>query len=219
MKVKALITVAGLSSRMQEFKPLMKIVNQYMAEHVIDNLRYAGAKDIVMVTGYRTDELENNLSHKDICFLRNPDYDKSQMYDSVKIGFMELMKQENSFNMVHNNSYKILFTPVDVPLIKHKTIQKLMDVDEKIVVPQYQGRLGHPIVIDSSLISSILNYDGEKGLRGALESTGHKITRINVNDPGIVTDADTQDNYKKIVKLYKQNRKIYLLRHTSAQWI
>lgn len=212
MKVKALITAAGMSSRMKNFKPLMKVGDRFMAERVIDNLREAGAEEIVMVTGYRADELEAALSHTGVKFVRNPDYSTTQMFESVKIGLEEL----STCRKVDEGSFgKILFTPVDVPMTSPDTIRRILNTDAKIVMPQYNGRLGHPISIDESLVGQIIEFDGDYGLRGALESTGEKIARLYVEDSGIVADADTPEDYERIIKLEGIKKRIILVRHAT----
>ena len=58
MKINGLIVAAGLSSRMKDFKPLMKINNKPLIMNTIDSLRQGGIKDIYVVVGYRGDEIE-----------------------------------------------------------------------------------------------------------------------------------------------------------------
>ena len=86
MKTAALIVAAGMSTRMAQFKQLMKIGSRTMAERVIVNFQQAGITEIVMVTGYRSDQLEKELRSFGITFLRNPRYETTQMFDSAKIG-------------------------------------------------------------------------------------------------------------------------------------
>lgn len=54
MKAGAVIVAAGMSTRMKQFKQMMKIGNFTMAERVVINFKRAGIQDIVMVTGYRS---------------------------------------------------------------------------------------------------------------------------------------------------------------------
>ena len=50
MKAGAVIVAAGMSTRMKQFKQMMKIGNFTMAERVVINFKRAGIQDIVMVT-------------------------------------------------------------------------------------------------------------------------------------------------------------------------
>ncbi|MBR4953094.1 MAG: hypothetical protein IKZ30_01115, partial [Oscillospiraceae bacterium] len=59
----------------------------------------------------------------------------------------------------------------------------------------------HPLAINAALIPKILSYGGEGGLRGALQSLGTPITDIETDDEGIGIDADTPEDYDRILKL------------------
>ena len=83
MRVGAVIVAAGMSTRMDDFKQLMKIGNLTMVERVVINFLRTGVKDIVMVTGYRADEVEKSLRHFGITFLRNEDYETTQTVKNI----------------------------------------------------------------------------------------------------------------------------------------
>ncbi|MDR3225749.1 MAG: NTP transferase domain-containing protein [Clostridiales Family XIII bacterium] len=55
------IVAAGLSSRMGEYKPLMKIGGETIAQRVVGAFLCAGANPIVVVTGHKANELEAHL--------------------------------------------------------------------------------------------------------------------------------------------------------------
>ena len=58
MKISGLIVAAGLSSRMKDFKPLMKIENKPLILNTINSLRQSQIEDINIVVGYRGKEIE-----------------------------------------------------------------------------------------------------------------------------------------------------------------
>ena len=125
MQIGALIVAAGMSSRMGDFKPMLSIGSISVAQRVVATLTQAGATKIVMVTGYNATALERHLSGNGIIFLRNENYQTTQMFDSVKIG-LDYLKDKCD---------KILFTPVDVPLFTAKTVKTLLDSDAELAVP------------------------------------------------------------------------------------
>ena len=49
-RISALIVAAGMASRMKTFKPLLRLGEKTIIEHVIDTFRYAGIQDIVVVS-------------------------------------------------------------------------------------------------------------------------------------------------------------------------
>ena len=58
----ALITAAGMSSRMGDFKPLLNMGSISIAQRVVSTFKQAGISRIVMVTGCNAQELERHLA-------------------------------------------------------------------------------------------------------------------------------------------------------------
>ena len=192
MQTGALIVAAGMSSRMGDFKPMLEIGSISIAKRIVANFRQAGVEKIVMVTGHNADMLEKHLFGQGIIFLRNENYETTQMFDSAKIG-LEYLKDKVDI---------ILFTPVDIPLFTASTLDKLILSDAKIACPVCEGQQGHPIKIDSSLVDIILEDDGMYGLKGALNNCGEETEEIEVDDPGVLHDADTPEDYTELLKLH-----------------
>ena len=214
----AVIVAAGMSTRMKRFKQLMKIGGMSFAERVVVNFLEAGISEIVMVTGFRSEQLEQQLKDFPVTFVNNPDFENTQMLDSVKIGL----------RAVEGKADRVFFCPVDVPFFTVDTVKIEMEAEGDIIVPVCDGKDGHPLLVDAKLIPEILAYEGGGGLRGAYESLSGKsakhadegksgqsdvtVTRIEVPDEGAVTDADTKADFEKLVELH--NKRIM---HTEAQ--
>lgn len=192
MRVGAVIVAAGMSTRMRQFKQLMKIGNLTMAERVVINFKRSGIRDIVMVTGYRGKQLSKSLEYLDIEFVKNEDYEKTEMFDSVKIGLKYL----------NDRCDKVLICPVDIPFFTDETVKKVLNQKAEIVIPRLGERSGHPICITAKLIPAILSYCGEEGLYGALRAVEIPIQYVDVDDLGALMDADTREDYERLVKLH-----------------
>ena len=189
MRTGAVIVAAGMSSRMGDFKPLLNIGSISIAQRVVETLQQAGAERIVAVTGYQAAALERHLANQGIVFLRNEQYETTQMFDSAKIGLSYLKDKCD----------RILFTPVDIPLFTAATVQALLKSDEKLACPVCQDTPGHPILLSSDLVEKILEDSGEGGLQGAIERLGTPMVQIPVSDPGILHDADTPSDYQSLL--------------------
>lgn len=192
MQIGALIVAAGMSTRMGEFKPMLSIGSISIAQRVIATLSQAGVSKIVMVTGYNATILERHLAGNGIIFLRNEDYEITQMFDSVKIGLRYLLDKCD----------KVLFTPVDVPLFTAKTVKAILDSGASLAAPMCDGKQGHPILISNSLIPEILNDCGEMGLKGAMDRCSIPLLRLDVEDPGTIHDADTPEDFSALVEYH-----------------
>ena len=189
MQIGALIVAAGMSSRMGDFKPMLSIGSISVAQRVVATLSQVGVSKIVMVTGYNATILERHLSGNGIIFLRNENYETTQMFDSVKIGL----------GYLQDKCDKVLFTPVDVPLFTAKTAKTILESGAPLACPMCQGKQGHPILISSELIPEILQDSGEMGLKGAMDRCSAPLLRIGVEDPGTIRDADTPEDFSALV--------------------
>ena len=194
MTTAALIVAAGMSSRMGDFKPMLNIGSISIAQRVVATFQQAGVEKIVMITGYNATLLERHLSGNGVVFLRNENYESTQMFDSVCIGLRYL----------RGKCDRVLFTPVDIPLFTAATVRALMETDAELACPTVDGETGHPTLIAASLIERILADPGDRGLRGALERCGAELTRVPVEDRGILHDADTPEDYKALLKYHNE---------------
>ena len=192
MQIGALIVAAGMSKRMGEFKPMLSIGSISVAQRVVATLSQAGVSKIVMGTGFNATALERHLSGNSIIFLRNENYETTQMFDSVKIGLSYLQDKCD----------KVLFTPVDVPLFTAKTVKTLLNSGAPLAVPMCEGKQGHPILIAKELIPEILQDSGEMGLKGAMDRCSVALKRIDVDDPGTIHDADTPEDFSALVSYH-----------------
>ena len=194
MRVGAVITAAGMSSRMGDFKPLLKIGSMSIVSRIVATLRQAGAENIVMVTGYNADALERHLSGSGIVFLRNPDYEHTHMFDSAKIGLEYLADKCDV----------ILFTPVDIPLFTAATVSAMLESGAELACPVFDGQTGHPLLLSGKVARQLITDSGEGGLRGAISRCGVAMAEIHVDDEGILHDADTPQEYKKLLAFHNK---------------
>lgn len=192
METAALIVAAGMSSRMGSFKSMLNIGSISVAQRVIANFRQAGINKIVMITGFNATMLERHLAGNNIIFLRNENYERTQMFDSVKIGL----------NYLSDKCERLLFTPVDVPLFTSQTVKKLLSSGAKLACPVCNGLTGHPLLISKELFPTILADSGDGGLKGAVDRCGAELVQIAVDDPGTVRDADTPEDFSALLELH-----------------
>ena len=194
MQIGAVITAAGMSSRMGDFKPMLNIGSISIAQRIVATFHQAGVTRIVVVTGYNAQQLERHLSNNGLVFLRNEAYATTQMFDSAKIGLAYLKDKCD----------RILFTPVDIPLFTAMTVSALLSTKAELACPVCEGKTGHPLLIASSLVDRILQDGGEGGLQGAILRCGAHMTRVPVEDAGILHDADTPQDYQALLAYHNE---------------
>jgi molybdenum cofactor cytidylyltransferase len=196
MRTGAIIVAAGMSSRMGDFKPMLKIGAMSMVQRIIANYQQAGVFPIVLVTGYRGDELEKHVAKTGVICIRNENYATTQMFDSAKIGFSYIMdKCDRTF-----------FSPVDVPLFTVYTIKRLMESNAHVAKPICNGKEGHPILISCDILPTIMETESDKSLKAAIDQRCDHVEIVQVGDEGILQDADTPEDYHQLIE--RHNRQL-----------
>ena len=187
-QVAAVILAGGLSSRMVTgFKPLLPVGGLTPLAHLAGTFRAAGLTDITVVVGHRADETAVEAARLGLYTVYNPHY-QSGMYSSIKAGLAVLPPTAKRF----------FLTPVDVPLFRAATVRRLLDRGHcpeaaAALYPVFQGERGHPPLLSADVIPVAMGYDGERGLRCALERFAFE--EIPVPDALILRDMDTPDDY------------------------
>lgn len=192
MDTGAVVVAAGMSSRMGDFKPMLSIGSISVAQRVVATLKQAGAARVVVVTGYNAEELERHLAASGVVFLRNENYRTTHMFDSALIGLRYL----------RDKCRQVLFTPVDIPLFTAATVDALLESGAELACPVCGGSRGHPILMSSNVIDRVLKDSGEGGLDGALSRCGVPMTLVEVDDAGILHDADTPEDYRELLRMH-----------------
>jgi molybdenum cofactor cytidylyltransferase len=184
----ALILCAGRSSRMGAFKPLLRLGKETLLERAIRLFRGAGIVDVTAVLGHRADCVLPLLDRHGVRSVLNDRYDEG-MFSSLRAGVGSLDRSRCAFFVL----------PVDIPLVRPVTLQALMAAFREgidICRPCFRGRHGHPPLIASTLIPAIEEFDGTGGLRALLTRYRGWTADVAVEDPGILLDVDTRDNYE-----------------------
>lgn len=195
MKINGIVLAAGLSTRMEAFKPLLKLGEKTMIEHSIDSMFHGGVNQVVVVLGHRAKEIEvllrNKYDDSRLVFMRNEKYADTDMLTSIKMGIYEL-----------NTCDAFYLLPGDMPAIKPKTFlavkEAMCKTHAMVSFPTIDGYRKHPPLISSKCIDYILKFGGEGGLREVWKHFGNQIETVPVEDYGCIIDADTKADYNKL---------------------
>jgi molybdenum cofactor cytidylyltransferase len=70
---------------------------------------------------------------------------------------------------------------------------------ERVVVPSYQGRKGHPTIFPSRLYRHILEDEYPLGAKSIIKNEGNSVLFVQVDDPGVIQDIDTFEDYRRLI--------------------
>ena len=191
----AVITAAGAGERGGASWALQKLQGMTAVEHIVVNFQRAGVKDIVIVAGAQCEEMKKKLKGFGVTFLQNEDCRQSEMIDSVRLG-LEYLSERCS---------KVFICPVDVPFFSMRTVEKLLASDGAVVIPSYDNRGGHPVVLTDEIFSDIINYQGTEGLRGAIRALAEKPKYVGLEDEGVASPIKNGTVKADVAKTHHKN--------------
>lgn len=189
--ITAIILAAGESKRMGQHKMLLPWGEATVLTHVISVFQESGLKDILVVTGGARDEVERLISKQNVKIVHNSDFTSGEMLSSIQCGLHALTRQTQA----------ALIGLGDQPQVQEGSVRMVCDAFGKtksnIVVPSYQMRRGHPWLVARTLWEELLKMESPQSPRDFLNAYQAEIQYVNVDDPNILADLDTPDEYKK----------------------
>ena len=188
MTVDGIILSAGFSERAKDFKPTLNIFGKPLLIRTIESL-FDFCEKIIVVGGHNFSKLSEVVhGTPKVQLIKNENYELG-MFSSVRYGIQQV------------KSDKFFIIPGDQPVVKKSTFKLMLNESDDIVIPRYKGKKGHPVLFDSNLINEILQYPDTEILRNYIHSKEVKI--IDVDDPGIGMDVDTQEDYQRVLEYYE----------------
>lgn len=190
--IAALLLAAGRSRRMGAFKPLLPFGGVSVVEACVAALRAGGAAEVVVVVGYRGAEVRAALARTEGLGFAFNELEGSEMGVSVARGVEALSEGAEA----------VLVALVDQPAVPPSEIAKLIEARRltgaRLVVPEWQGRGGHPLLVDLSLREELLSVVAEKGLRALFAAHRAEVLRVPAGSPYVARDMDTREDYVKL---------------------
>lgn len=193
----AVIAAAGMSSRMGDFKPLLRLGSMTFTKRIISSFRQAGISPLVLVTGYRADDLEKHVAGEGVMCIRNERYEATEMIDSVRIGL----------RYIEGRCTRAFICPVDVPLFRTRTVLQMLGAKGSVIKPAFRGRAGHPVLISQSVFRDVLDAGADTGLGEILAGLRSRTHYEDVEDEGVLYDADTPGDYEDLLACH--NRQLF----------
>ncbi|MFZ4816591.1 MAG: nucleotidyltransferase family protein [Phototrophicaceae bacterium] len=191
MKVGAVVLAAGLSSRMGAMKLLLAWdQGRSVIGQVLYQLQQTPVAPIIVVTGHRADEVEQETATYAVQCVTNPDYASGEMRSSLQVGLTAFGDDVEAALIVLGDQPRLNAT------IIRNLIHAARDV-QTIVIPSYQMRRGHPWVLGRHYWPQVLALNGETTVREVLARYTDTIRYITTDDDSILSDLDTPDAYQR----------------------
>ncbi len=153
---------------------------------------------VVVVAGKNKNSLAPIVAAHGASLVVNPNPERGQ-FSSLQAGLREL---------VNRGCNAALITLVDRPPIKRETLATLKAAFEAslaggkwAVIPEYQGKHGHPILAGRDMIDAFLRAPDTSNARDIEHANQEAIEYIAVDDPFVSFNVDTPEQYASLLSL------------------
>ena len=195
----ALVLAAGESARMGTPKALLPLGRGTFLSVICGRLAAAGADELVVVLGAHAEAVRDAGVIPRARIVVNEAYRDGQL-SSLQCGLRSLSPAAGA----------ALVTLVDHPLIEASTYRGLRDAGGKapdlIFVAEYGGRGGHPVVFPRAVFDELFAAPRDGGARAVVRKDPSRVRRVPFDDPGIVADIDTPEDYEQIKRIFSPRR-------------
>lgn len=189
--ITAVILAAGESSRIGSPKPFLTIGDKTFVEVIVERLQTAEVRNIVVVFNHAHRNHLEKLSLPDCSCLHNTRPDLGQLYSF-----------QLALRAVPQTAQAVLLCLVDHPCVQIETYRLLAEQSaespEKILIPTFCGRKGHPVVFPRLLFQELLHTPLGLGAHAVIKEHSEMVLLLPVRDEGVVLDIDTQQDYLRI---------------------
>jgi molybdenum cofactor cytidylyltransferase len=186
----SIILAAGESKRMGFPKMLLKFNGKTMIENVIDHVKESDSDGLLVVLGANREELIDLIIKHDVKYCYNENY-KEGMLSSVQCGFKNLPSDIGAALVFQGDQ------PFIPPSVINGLIKAYRLSGQGIIIPVYKGKRGHPLLLDIKYANQISSLDPDEGLRSLTHIYSGDIHEFETDEPGILRDFDTYEDYKK----------------------
>ena len=186
LHIGAVLLAAGEGRRMGGVaKPLIRLQGVPLISRQLVALSGAGVDEVVVVTGYASREVEQQVQSFPVTLVHNPLHAQGQE-TSVRSGLTAL---SGPFDAV-------FVMPSDQPLIAADDLIELIGAFKKrpaghVVVPVVNGQRGNPIVLDEVAHAEILASDTNLACRHLTDNNPELVHAYETGNTHFTTDLDT----------------------------
>lgn len=153
---------------------------------------------VIVVAGSNEAAIASLVYSTNASLVRNAEPERGQ-FSSLQVGLQEVLGRGRDAAMV---------THVDRPPAEAATLavlrEKFIELPEEkwAVVPEYQGKHGHPILIGRRMIEVFLKAPATAIARDLEHQHQHHIEYLPVDDPRVTLNVNTPEEYAAITRSY-----------------
>jgi molybdenum cofactor cytidylyltransferase len=192
-KIAAIILAAGEGRRFGQCKAMALLDGVTFLEIIANHLKKIKCDPIIVVGGRDAATIANEAKRLGINHTINSDWEKGQ-FSSLKSGL----------SFIKEDICGALVTLVDHPFVAAETYSLMIDGfvkrPNRIIVPIYDHKRGHPIILPRDIINQIFQSPEDITMRDIIKNHEAMVVQFRCEDPGVLKDIDTKEDLEKARK-------------------
>ena len=203
MSLAGVVLAAGRSARMGSPKALLDFRGYPFVVRILEALEALEVKTRVVVLGPDSPRIQPALAGHDCMIVENPEPETGPIA-SLRGALRALQPLQPT---------AVLVWPVDLPHVRVATVERILEAHSRtkgsILVPTLAERRGHPVIWGAALFDELLESPdaAREGARAVLHRHEAEVVNVPVDDPAIVDQVNTPDDYERLIREW--NRDIY----------
>ncbi len=189
----AILLAAGKSTRMGSLKGLLPWGGKTLFEHQLMSLEKSLIDEIIVVVGYQAEHFMKITKEHAIKTVYNQHF-QSGKCSSLLTGLRTL----------ESGSDSILVVAVDQPTsfeVINRMLESLSKSEDKIAVPLFNGKRGHPVLFSGSILEDLLSIKEETlGIRSVFQKYKNSICDVPISDCLIQLNLNTPEEYETALR-------------------
>jgi CTP:molybdopterin cytidylyltransferase MocA len=193
------LLAGGKSERMGHPKGLLLHNDNYWLETQLKSIASSGGTEVYIALGFHTATYCEKLPwltsalqvpitylNLNIRAIVNPNPERGS-FSSLQTVLAEISEHTT-----------VLLCPIDVPIPKDETLQLLLEKKQAIVIPNYKGKNGHPIVMTASFWKPLLQLDPNKSRLDFLIKAcpSSMISIVPVENPEVILNLNKPEDWE-----------------------
>ena len=188
------ITATGYDSKLRNVDPISSLGDSSILRRQVVNMQLAGLSPIVVLSGWDNLRVEHHLDYYGVVFFQMKDFRHIQLEADV----MPVLEY------LQGKCERIVYAPVEYPLLRTNTIKKLIKAEGELSYPVYKGKRGFPTIIKESVIEEIQIPELEKygTLEAYLDELSIPRTPVEVDDEGVICNITDTKRCERLVEAH-----------------
>ena len=192
--ISALILAAGSSSRMGQPKQALLVDGEPLIVRTVRAALASKADTVLAVLGSGASNHKQVLNDLPVSILIHERWQEG-LGSTLKRGLNEILRLNSQTNAV-------LVMVCDQPELTTEHLNQLIDqyksTHHAIVASSYQGAIGVPAIVDSSLFSDLLRIENHEGAKAVIRN--YPQLTLAIPFPGGEIDLDTLEQYTRYLR-------------------